>query len=258
VLRQVPWSGPFPWTIPVAGTAATNTAVVAEGSNPVETLPTYTTITVTPVTISGYAEVSRQLLEAANPAVDAIIWGDLLGDFYDKAEIQTISAIEGQAGINLTTTADGAVATTARNGVLDAISAVSDNGAGDADVFFGRQSRWSAMLKLTDSTGRPMVTPQQSYNPMNAIGVGNLGQGYRSPVQGVLENLLAITSPSVLATRGYVINSQEHLFSLSAPQQFTFEQPAGPSVIRIGVWGYVAVTAGRRPTATSRIAYTTN
>ena len=103
-----------------------------------------------------------------------------------------------------------------------------------------------------------VVTPQQGYNPQNAIGLGNLGQGYRSPVQGVIENLTAVTSPSVLATRGYVINSQEHLFSLSAPQQFTFEQPAGPSLIRIGVWGYVAVTAGRRPSAVSRMAFTTN
>lgn len=257
VLRQVPWSGPFPWTIPVAAVAATNTSPTAEGNNPTETNPTYTTITVTPTTISGYAEVSRQLLEAANPAVDAIIWGDLLGDFYDKAEIATVSAIEGQANINLTTSADGSIATTSRNVLLDAIAAVSDNGGGDADVFFGRQARWSSMLKWTDVNGRPMILSQR-YNPQNAIGDGNLAQGYRSPIQGEIENLVAVTSPSVLATRGYVINSQELLFSMSAPQQFTFEQPAGPALVRIGVWGYVATTAGRRPSAVSRIAFTTN
>ena len=45
---------------------------------------------------------------------------------------------------------------------------------------------------------------------------------------------------------------------MSAPIQFTFEQPAGPALVRVGVWGYVAVTAGRRPAAVSRIAFTTN
>jgi hypothetical protein len=255
-LRQVPWSGPFPWTIPVAGTASTNT-VVAEGSNPTETLPTYTTVTVTPLTISGFAEVSRQLLEAANPSVDAIIWGDLLGDFYDQAETQTIASIEGQASINLTTCADGNVTTNARNAVLDAIAAVSDNGGGDPDIFFARQSRWTSYLKLTDTANRPLIMPSQSYNPQNAIGLGNLERGFRSPVQGTLETVEAITSPTVLATRAYVANSQELLFSLSAPMQFSFEQPAGPSLIRVGVWGYMAMTAARRPKSVARIAYTT-
>lgn len=256
MLRRVPWSGPFPWTIPIAGTASTNT-VVAEGNNPTETLPTYTTITVTPITISGYAEVSRQLLDAANPAVDAVIWGDLLGDFYDQAETQVITAIEGTANINLTTAADGGIATNARNAVLDAIAAISDNGGGDPDIFFARQSRWTSYLKLTDTTNRPLVVPTQSYNPMNAVGLGNLAQGFRSPVQGTLETLEAVTSPTVLATRAYAANSQELLFSLSNPDQFSFEQPAGPSLIRVGVWGYMAFTAGRRPKAIARIAYTT-
>jgi HK97 family phage major capsid protein len=255
-LRQVPWSGPFPWSIPIAGTASTNT-IVAEGSNPTETNPTYTVITVQPTTISGYAEVSRQMLESANPAVDAVIWGDLLGDFYDQAETTTVAAIEGQANINLTTTADGALATTARNGVLDAIAAVSDNSAGDADIFLGRQSRWTQFLKLTDTSSRPLILAQ-SYNPQNAIGLGANVQGFRSAVQGSLESLLAVTSPTVLATRGYVINSQELLFSLSPPMQFRFEEPAGPALIRVGVWGYMAVVTGRRPKAISRIAYTSN
>jgi hypothetical protein len=37
--------------------------------------------------------------------------------------------------------------------------------------------------------------------------------------------------------------------------QFQFEQPAGPSLIRIGVWGYEAVTFGRRPKAVTKITY---
>src|SRR5262245_7585572 len=101
-LRQVPWSGPFPWTIPIATTPATGTTV-AEGTNPTETDPVYTTVTVLPQTVSGFSEVSRQLLEGSNPSVDAIIWGDLVGNFYDNAESITIAALEAQTAVNLQT-----------------------------------------------------------------------------------------------------------------------------------------------------------
>lgn len=256
VLRQVPWAGPYPWSIPISGTAADG-AVVAEGVNPTESDPTYTVLTVTPKTISGFSEVSRQMLEASNPAVDAVIWGDLLGDFYDDAETEVISALEAQASVNTVTIADGAVLPGARNGILDAIAAVSDNAAGDADVFVGRTARWTAYLKLADTTNRPLILAQ-SYNPRNAIGEGGATQGFRSPIQGNLESLVVVTSPTAAANRGFVINSQELLFSASPPMQFRFEEPAGPALIRVGVWGYMAVATGRRPKAITKITYTAN
>lgn len=255
-LRQVPWSGPFPWSIPIAGTPAT-TAPVAEGTNPTAVDSTYTVLTVTPQTIAGYTEVSRQLLEAANPAVDAILWGDMTGDFYDDCETAVITALEAQASVNATTIADGAALPGTRNGLLDAMSQISDNSAGDPDVFAGRTARWTQYLKLADTTNRPLVVSQR-YNPMNAIGEGNNLQGFRSPIQGNLEGLDVYTSPTIAANRGFVLNSQEHLFSMSAPMQFQFEQPVGPALVRVGVWGYMAVTFGRRPKAVTKITYTAN
>lgn len=257
LLRQVPFAGPFAWSIPVAVTGAT-TATVAEGVNPTESDPTYTVLTVTPATISGYSEVSRQMLDASNPAVDAVIWGDMLGDFYDDAETAVIAALEAQASVNAVTIADGAVALGARNGVLDALTAVSDNGGGDADLFVGRTARWVSYLKLVDSAGRPLVAPTQRYGPTNAVGLGNNTQGFRSVIQGELESLAVATSPTVAANRAFVLNSQEILFSNSNPVQFKFEQPAGPALVRIGVWGYMAVVTGRRPKAITKITYTAN
>ena len=254
-LRQVPWAGPYPWTIPVASTAATTTTL-AEGTNPTESDPTYTTITVLPAAISGYSEVSRQMLEGSNPAVDAIIWGDMIGNFYDNAETTTITAIEGVTGINLVTVT-GTTIDLMRGGVLDAISAIEDNSAGDGDLFFGRKARWVTYLKLADTTGRPIIV-NQGYGAMNAVGLGNNTGGFRNPVIGELENLAVVTSPTVNASRGYVVNSQELLFSISPPLQFSFEQPIGPALVRVGVWGYVAVVANRRPKAITRITYNSN
>lgn len=256
-LRQVPWSGPFAWSIPIAGTPAVG-AGVAEGINTTETDPTYTVLTVTPQAIMGYSEVSRQMLEASNPAVDAIIWGDLLGDFYDKSEGFVITALNGQAGVSTVTVSSGATTTTdilaQRSGLLDGIAAISDNSAGDADIWVGRTSRWTTYLKMQDNNGRPLIVAQR-YAPQNAIGQGNATQGFRSPVQGDLESLLAVTSPTVAASTGFIINSQEILFSVSPPMQFQFEQPAGPALVRVGIWGYEAVVTGRRPKAITKITY---
>jgi HK97 family phage major capsid protein len=256
VLRQVPWAGPFPWTIPIAGTVAL-TSSIAEGVNATETDPGYSTITVTPATIMGYSEVSRQMLEASNPAVDSIIWGDLTGDFLDRCETMVITALEAQSGVNLATVLNNTLATDMRGGVLDAIAAVSDNSGGDADVFVSKNSKWVGYLKLTDTTNRPLVEAQR-YAPTNIIGVSEPGQQFSSPVQGNLESLMVVTSPTVGTMRGFVINSQELLYQNSPPMQFSFEQPAGPALIRIGIWGYAAVTTARRPKAITKIVYSNN
>lgn len=257
-VRQIPWPGtPFPWSIPISGTAATGT-VVAEGVNPGETDPSYTVLTVTPKTISGFSEVSRQMLEASNPAVDAIIWGDLIGDFFDRAEQEFITALNAQSGVNTVTVSAGTTTTSdilaQRSGLLDAISAISDNSAGDATIFAGRNSRWTTYLKFQDTVGRPLIVAQQ-YQPQNAVGRGDLSQSFRSAVQGNIENLDAVTSPTIAASTGFVINGSEVLFSYSPPMQFRFEEPAGPALIRVGVWGYCSSVTGRRPKAITKITY---
>jgi HK97 family phage major capsid protein len=257
-VRQVPWPGtPFPWSVPISGTPALSSQV-AEGVNTTITDPSYTILTVTPKGISGFAEVSRQMVDGSNPAVDAIIWEDLVGSFFDNCETDFITAVNGQAGVNAVTVSAGATTTTdmllQRTGLLNAIAAISDNNAGDADFFVGKNSRWVTYLLMQDANGRPMVLAQQ-YAPQNAIGRGDLTQAYANPVQGSLENVGVITSPTVAASTGFVVNSQELAFSYSPPQQFLFEQPVGPGLIRLAIFGYEAIITGRRPKAITKITY---
>jgi HK97 family phage major capsid protein len=257
LLRNIPWAGPFAWTIPVATTAAQTTST-AEGVNTTETDPGYSTVTVTPKAISGYSEISRQMLEASNPAVDSIVWGDMVGNFYDNVEADVIAHLSGLAGVNTVTVSAGA-ATTAdimaqRAGILNAIAAVSDNNAGDATFFAGRNSRWITYLLMADSTGRPLITAQR-YNPNNAIGLGQELGGMRRVIVGELEALDVATSPTIAASTGFVVNGDEVLFSVSAPMQFRFDEPAGPALVRIGIWGYEAVSGARRPKAVTKITY---
>lgn len=257
LLRQVPWSGPFAWTIPVASTGA-KTSSTTEGVNTTETDPTYNTITVTPKPYMGYSEISRQMIEASNPAVDAIVWQDMVGDMYDNVELDVIAALNSQASVNTVTVSAGAATTSdilaQRTGFLNAIAAISDNNAGDATFFASKNSRWITYLLMADNTGRPLISTQR-YNPNNAIGLGQEVGGMRRVIVGELEALDVATSPSIAASTGFVVNGDEALFSISPPQQFRFDEPAGPALIRIGIWGYAAFTFGRRPKAVTKITY---
>jgi HK97 family phage major capsid protein len=257
-VRQVPWPGtPFPWSIPISGNPALSSQV-AEGVNSTITDPSYTVLTVTPKGISGFAEVSRQMIDGSNPAVDSIIWEDLVGSFFDNCETDFITALNAQSGVNTVTVSAGSVTTTdmlaQRTGLLNAIAAISDNNAGDADIFVGKNSRWVTYLLMQDANGRPVVLSQQ-YSPQNAIGQGDLTQAYARAFQGSLENVSVVTSPTVAASTGFTVNSQELAFSYSPPQQFLFEQPVGPALIRLAIFGYEAIVTGRRPKAITKISY---
>jgi len=256
-LRQVPFAGPTAWTLGVSGTPAGTETQTTEGTNATESNPTATVITVTPKAISGFTDVSRQLLESGNPAADAILWSDMVGDFYDDAEAEVIAAIEAQASVNTVTIADGAVIPGARNGVLDAIAAVSDNGGGDPTLFAGRTARWTQYLKLADTTNRPLIISQR-YEAVNAIGRGDATQGFQQTVQGSLEALDVATSATIAANRGFVINGDELIFSISEPDRFTYNEVVGPAEVRVGVWGYCVIITGRRPKAITKITYTAN
>jgi hypothetical protein len=107
---------------------------------------------------------------------------------------------------------------------------------------------------MQDANGRPLVLAQQ-YAPQNVIGQGDLTQAYARAFQGSLENVNVVTSPTVAASTGFVVNSQELAFSYSPPQQFIFEQPVGPGLIRVAIFGYEAIVTGRRPKAITKITY---
>jgi len=256
-LRQVPWAGPFAWTIPIAVTGA-QTSSTAEGVNTTETDPTYQTVTVTPKAIMGYSEISRQMLEASNPAVDAIVWGDMVGNFYDNVEIEVVAHLNGLSGVNTVTVSAGAATTSdillQRTGLLNGIAAISDNNAGDATFIAGRNSRWITYLLMQDTTGRPLISAQR-YSPQNALGLGDANSNFARAIQGELEGQPFVTSPSIAASTGFIGNGDEVLFSVSPPLQFRFDEPAGPALIRIGVWGYEAVSGARRPKAITKVTY---
>lgn len=261
-LRQVTLTDPTPMVIPVAGTPATVAVQVTEGVNPAGSSdPTYSSVTVVPKAITGWADVSRQMLEASNPAVDQVIWSDQIGHFNDQAELQVTAKILAQSGVNTVSIA-GVAPTSLQvlDGLVDASMLVADNAGADADSAFMSGAEWGALLKARDGANRPLVVGP-AYGPANAQGLAVL-PGTSVPISGNVQGLDAITSPgfpgiSPVASRKIaVVNADDLLFMSSTPDRFSYEQIGGPALIRVGVWGYVAVVTERRPKAITIISFT--
>lgn len=194
--------------------------------------------TLTPVTYAEYFDVSRQLLDASDPAVDRLIAMDLHAAWDLKMEKLVCAAILAN-GTQVTDpltwpTAGGAAAIDA---VIDAQVAVSEDFRGPADTAIMAYSRFGAFRKLRDENGRPLM-PVSRYNPQNANGA--LGNVLMGDIEGV-DALGTAGVPDTGTEKFAVFRSDAVLFAESTTLDFTYDQIVGPSSVRIGIWGYAGV-----------------
>lgn len=198
--------------------------------------------TVSPKATAGGQKVSRQMLDSGNPAVDALIYGDLIASYNSKVEAKVVAAMVAAAGVGVTSYATEAAWTTALgNGAVgeDLIKlaiAVRNGRKLPADVLVTSVNRYGDLLKMKDSTGRPLI-PIDSNGPMNVLGTGSVAVDGRIHGLGVLASDGITQYPeSILAARA----SDTVLFE-SPVLRFRYEEPDGPEVIRLGIWAYTAV-----------------
>ena len=93
-----------PFKIPVFGSSASLTADHVEGVNPTDGTLDFDEITVTPKAVSGKFTASREMLDAANPNLDAIIMKAMAEDYANKVENEAAAALltAATAGTNAT------------------------------------------------------------------------------------------------------------------------------------------------------------
>jgi hypothetical protein len=113
--------------------------------------------------------------------------------------------------------------------------------------------RWAYLLAATDSTGRPLVTPDAG-NPMN--NAATLGAVASEQVVGQMHGLPVITDPNMPTTLGTGTN-EDVIHVLRASDLLLFESGirsrvlpevgSGNLTVRLQVYGYLAFTAGRYP-----------
>lgn len=260
-VRNLPLSNAAPISMPKQSAATSTVAVQASEAAATSFTDSYDTAvsTVSPVAISGGQKVSRQMLDSSNPAIDALIWGDLIGEYNELVEARVVSTMVTAAGAATVTYANEAAWTTGLDpldatyvgdAVLDTAIAVRNNRKLPADILVCSVTRYGSLLKIKDSTGRPLIPPD-SGGAMNVIGSGEVAVDGRLNGLGVLASDGVTQYPeSILVAR-----AADTILFESPTLRFRYDEPDGPEIIRLGVWAYVAVHV-KRTESVERIVIT--
>jgi HK97 family phage major capsid protein len=212
-----------------------------------------TLLTTSPKTYTGKVDVSRQLVDGSNPAVDGIIYADVMGAYNEQIESAVVTAFEGAASYAATIVYPGTapVYTQLIDCFIDAGASVRKHRKAPPRVVLCSEGAWAFISKEKDSQGRPLVTTG-SHGPMNAYGLGDAvtyGQ-----IAGEVVGLSVVPSwAQVTDNHIFVAKVDDCLLLESSTFNFRYEEVLGPESIRLGVWGYAAPVVGRYAMAIAKI-----
>ena len=212
-----------------------------------------TVLTTSPKTYTGKVDVSRQLVDGSNPAVDGIIYADAMGAYNEQIESAVVTAIEGAASYAATITFPGTAPVYANlpDAFVDAGASIRKHRKAPPKVVFCSEGAWAFIAKEKDTAGRPLVVTG-FHGPVNAYGLGNAvvyGQ-----VAGEVVGLSVVPSWAQAADNHIFVAKADDLLLLeSSTFNFRYEEVLGPESIRLGVWGYAAPVVGRYAMAIAKI-----
>jgi HK97 family phage major capsid protein len=261
-VRYIPIVNPAPMTLP--GQTTGTDAVVAEQAvegDAVASTDAYgsTTVTVTPKPTAGAQIFTRQMLDMANPAIDLLIYGDLLSVYDDKIEKKVCDTVLAAAGAAVTTFATGAAflgtapATPGLDALIDAAIAVRNARKLPANAHVMGVSRFGSLKKMKDTTGRPLL-PNTQHGPMNVAGLGDVmtdGEHEGIPLI-VSDGISTGTFPEDIAT----LRLQDTILFEGSMMRFRFEEVQGPEAIRLGIWAYTACVVRQATSSVRRTRIT--
>lgn len=247
-----------PFTIPRFGSATGATADHTEGTNPTDgTLALGTSVTVTPQAISGRFRITREIVDASNPAIDAIALNALKESYSQQTEGKVYTMLNGANGVGGTITAGfvpsgaavvaigvgGTVGSNADEGVL-LTNAIRQQIVEYPFRRFAKPDRLvlsseaaKALAAAADTTGRPLLPRLQ---PMNASGQVSVLDG-AFDIDG-LPGVPAwsMTGNTAADADAIMWNSQDVWAWESNLLMFRYEEVAGPANIDLALFGYFA------------------
>lgn len=263
-VRHIPITSPAPMTLPrqTTGTDAVVAELGSQNTHPSETDAYASDVdVVTPKATSGIQIVSREMIDSTNPAVDELIYSDMLAVYNRKVEDKVVAALIAQAGTAVATFANEAAflgtapAFPADDALSDAAIALWNARKLPATSIAMRVSRWGKFNKMRDTTGRK-IHPLSDAGPMNVDGVGSV------VAAGSIEGL------PVLATDGIgiggatypetmiVYRASDTILFEGDVMRFRYEEVAGPESIKLGIWAYTAVIVRQAANSVRRVVIT--
>lgn len=245
VVRNIPLGDdPRPMTLPkqTAGTDSVVLEQTNENDAVAETDAWDSDVdTVTPKPTSGAQKVSRQMLDMSSPAIDSLIYADLLAAYNLKVEKKVAAAITA-AGLTGSALAgeEGSTPVTDPNHyarmAVRAATAVRQNRKLAANIFAMSVGRHGEFIDLRDTTGRPLVPDESVGAGMNILGVGSVN------VDGRYRTLGMVATEGMLSDAQFAaIRSSDVLLFESNLLRFRYEEIYGPQAVKLGIWAYTAV-----------------
>jgi HK97 family phage major capsid protein len=228
------------------------TAQAAENNPPNDGSFNVNMLTTSPATYTGKVDVSRQLVDGSNPAVDGIVYADCMGSYNEQIEQAVVAAINAATGFAAVITYPGTapVYTNLPDAFIDASASVRKHRKAAPKVVFCSEGAWAYIAKEKDSQGRPLITTGY-HGPVNAYGLGEAvtyGQ-----IAGEVVGLNVVASWAATDNLLYVAKADDLLLLESSTFNFRYEEVLGPESIRLGVWGYAAPVVARYPAALAQI-----
>jgi len=243
-----------PFNIPSFVSASGAAAAHVENTNPTPGSLTLGTVTVAPGAVSGVFELSREIVDSANPAVDAIAMTAMHESYAQQTEASVYSQLNGTTGVGGTVTT-GFVPSGAQVASPNATGAGAAAGApliaairaalalypfrrfAPPDQMFVSQEGTSALAAATDTTGHPLLP---SVGAQNVVGVGNaVNNGW------YVDGLTAVPAWSMTGNAStdadvIILNSADVWAWESPLLMFRFEERGGPARIDLALFGYFA------------------
>jgi predicted nicotinamide N-methyase len=241
-VRRIPITNPNVITLPKQ-TAGTDAVVAEQASENAATAFTDAfdtdVDTLSPKATSGGQIVSRQLIDGTNPAIDALIFGDLMAVYNAKVEAKVVQAILAAGASPLEYDPDAADTTEADHlinvALLQALAVRSGRKAAATGLVMD-VAAYGSLLASKDTTGRPVLPVTGS--SMNIFGVGDVN------VDGQVHGLGVLATDGVsVGNAGKVaaVRLSDVLLAESGVLRFRDEYTEGPESIRLAVWGYTGV-----------------
>jgi len=227
--QRFPISDARPRIFPKATTATTVAVQSAEGAALSSTDFATTAVTATPLMYGAFTDVSRQAIDGADPAAQAMVLQDLVEAYSQASETVIKTAVEAGASAGVAITA----ATPYAGAIANVVNYYGTRFTPATGAFIPA-AQFSTLLAQADTTGRPLV-PQ--LGAVNSDGVVNVNGGITAPLLSALGTLSWASTANVWV---FGVPSDYVIFE-SSIAQFSYDQVVGPQAVRIGIWAYLVV-----------------
>lgn len=254
-----------PFTLPKFTSATGATADHVEGTNPTDGSLALGTMTVTPGAVSGLFKITREMVDAANPAIDAIALSALRESYSQQTEAKVYALLNGTSGAGGTITSgavpSGAVVATVASGATGGqllltalrgqLAAYPFRRFQKPDRLLLSQEATTLLAQAVDTTGRPLL-PRIG----DAASVGT-ASAYNQAYD--IDGLPGVPAWSITANTAadadtFLFSAQDVWAWESPLLNFRFEERSGPAIVELALFGYFA-TAVLRASGISAVRY---